>query len=415
MLFSAIRHRFARTTHRRPARLHLQPLEDRTTPSVFTNLTVDDDRMQNPDAQFTTIMDAVNAASDGDRILVYAGSYRESVVIPHGLDRLSLVAARSNSGAGRPEILPPGEFATPARAIVHVDGAERFTIRGFRIGGPLVTAVIGPDYGVLVDSNGSADVVENDIVAIRDAVLTGRQEGVGIQFGRLTNANQETGRGRAFGNTVSDYQKGGIVVIGEGSRADILHNRVEGAGPTDVIAQNGIQVSDFARGNVVGNRVSGNAYTGPDFAGTGILVYNTRGVNVAANFAFENDYGIELDTAREVKVALNRTFDNVLNGIDLFNSDDNEVVGNLATGNGQDGIALENASGNRVTLNAALDNGRDGIHLAEDTDHNRMMFNVAFGNDNFDLSDASSGDGTAGTANLWRFNRFDTSDPEDLD
>jgi len=43
--------------------------------------TVDDDRVQCPDADFTEIQDAVSVATAGDTILVYQGSYTENVVV----------------------------------------------------------------------------------------------------------------------------------------------------------------------------------------------------------------------------------------------------------------------------------------------------------------------------------------------
>ncbi|RLI44739.1 hypothetical protein DRO69_06705 [Candidatus Bathyarchaeota archaeon] len=43
--------------------------------------TVDDDGKECPDANFTSIQDAINAASHGDMIFVYSGTYYESIVV----------------------------------------------------------------------------------------------------------------------------------------------------------------------------------------------------------------------------------------------------------------------------------------------------------------------------------------------
>ena len=48
--------------------------------------TVDDDRVECPDANFTIIQDAVNVSIDGDTILVYNGTYVENVIVDKSLN-----------------------------------------------------------------------------------------------------------------------------------------------------------------------------------------------------------------------------------------------------------------------------------------------------------------------------------------
>src|SRR5437870_3654094 len=76
----------ARTAKRLPSsyKPRLECLEDRLVPSSV--LTVDDDKVQNPGALFTTIGAAVAAANPGDTIKVYAGTYSESVDVPKTLE-----------------------------------------------------------------------------------------------------------------------------------------------------------------------------------------------------------------------------------------------------------------------------------------------------------------------------------------
>ena len=62
-------------------------------------------------------------------------------------------------------------------------------------------------------------------------------------------------------------------------------------------------------------------------------------------------------------------------------------------------------------LDAPVD---DGIYADEDSAGNRFEDNTALGNEEHDCHDDSTGRGTAGTANVWRDNRGETSDPAGL-
>ena len=82
-------------------------------------------------------------------------------------------------------------------------------------------------------------------------------------------------------NIIQNYQKGGIVVDNTGSTAVITNNVITGVGRTEVIAQNGVQVSRGAMvppSNLQGNTVTGNFYlnrSGPTTpaVATGILYF----------------------------------------------------------------------------------------------------------------------------------------------
>jgi parallel beta-helix repeat protein len=68
---------------------------------------------------------------------------------------------------------------------------------------------------------------------------------------------------------------------------------------------------------------------------------------------------------------------------------------------------------NTLTANVSEDNGYDGFDLS-DCAGNVLENNAASGNAVFDLSDDSTGSGTAGTANTWTNNTANTSNPAGL-
>jgi len=105
-------------------------------------------------------------------------------------------------------------------------------------------------------------------------------------------------------NQVRGYQKGGILVAGRVD-ATVAENTVTGSGPVAHIAQNGLQLSDGATGEVMGNQISGHSYTGSSDVAAGILVAGgpyfgialVRDALIQGNTVTGNDVGIYLDQA----------------------------------------------------------------------------------------------------------------------
>jgi hypothetical protein len=184
-------------------------------------------------------------------------------------------------------------------------------------------------YGVVVNGdalNVSVDITDSSIHDIGEVPFNGDQHGVGIYYRAFVSG---TATGKITGNTVSRYQKGGIVVNGPGSTANVQDNVVTGLGRVDFIAGNGIQVGYGADAQVMRNTVSGNAYTGTNFASSGgIIVVGgdcyggdlTTGTQIVGNTLVNNDVGAYLSnldatcsiapaTATNVKV-INNTITN---------------------------------------------------------------------------------------------------------
>ena len=406
--------------------LRMEQLETRAM--LSTTHFVDDDLADCPKAEFTSIQAAVTAASPGDRIRVCEGVYREQVTIPETKDDIEL---RSKKPLAAVIEAPPG-MTEPA--IVHVDGADDVTIRGFTIRGPFVP--LPPlATGVFVGGGGSATIVGNHITAIRAEPLNGVQNGIGILVGR--GSTGEVGTANILRNRIDDYQKGGIVVDGEGSSALVSKNEVVGAGPTDEIAQNGIQVSRGADALVTRNYVAGNVYTGPAEADAacillfepgetditqkvvtekedGIYAYDAERIAITRNKVTDNtNKGIVLDLVNHSSVAQNDVSDNRY-GIELVEANNNLVRHNRTNGNDLDGIRLRQSNDNRIEQNQSFRNGRDGIRVVTQSSGNLIRKNVMLRNDEHDAHDSTVGTGTAGTANIWAQNVCETENREGL-
>jgi parallel beta-helix repeat protein len=161
-------------------------------------------------------------------------------------------------------------------------------------------------FGVVV--NGDVGTVKTNVTGstihdIGETPLNGTQHGTAIYY----RAFGGTASGTISGNTLTNYQKGGIAVNGNVT-ATITNNTVTGQGPVNYIAQNGIQVGYGAKATVTGNTVTGNAYTGTNLASSaGILVVGgecfgpglayTVGLDISKNTLTGNDVGVWLFNA----------------------------------------------------------------------------------------------------------------------
>ena len=203
----------------------------------------------------------MNAAAAGDTIQVCAGTFAEQVMVTKSVKLVGAGSAQTTIVLPRP--------VTGTQDVVTVDGTgggvdveiSGFTIKGLAPTGECAPA--GTTYllsGIYVRNGANANIHDNVITGMRGDPLDGCQKGSGIRVGRA--ATPTSGTATITNNTISDYQKTGIIVDNAGSAATITGNTITGVGPTNVVAQNGMQISRGAVATVSGNRVSGNAYTG---------------------------------------------------------------------------------------------------------------------------------------------------------
>src|SRR6266699_5881535 len=147
--------------------------------------------------------------------------------------------------------------------------------------------IFGANYfGVVANGDAgdvSVDVLASNIHDIGESPHNGSQHGVGIYWRAFFAQGDVTGR--MVGNTISAYQKGGIVANGTGVQATISDNTVTGDGHVTFTAMNGIQIGYGASASVMRNRVSGNSYIGfpgDGSASGGILVVGGPGYGSVA-------------------------------------------------------------------------------------------------------------------------------------
>ena len=191
----------------------------------------------------------------------------------------------------------------------------------------------------------SVDVKNSRIHNIGDKpMFTGAQHGVGVYYFAFSDGASATGA--ISGNTVSLYQKGGIVANGPNAAVSISGNTVTGNGPVPYIAQNGIQIGFGGDGLIMRNQVTGNSYTGFNSASSsGILIFGgcgdalTTGVRIVKNVvgsstsADGNDIGVALANydptcmMAPTTATNNKVINNTITNTELTNNSGNGATG----------------------------------------------------------------------------------------
>jgi parallel beta-helix repeat protein len=230
----------------------------------------------------STIQDGIDEASAMGlaNVNVCSGTYTEQLTITNsvkivakGAVTLQLPAAPANSTQSCDTDVAQG--ASPQDA-VDICTSGTVSLTGFAIHANWPSSTCNDDlYGIFVGGGATLKASSTSVTAAGAVPLNGCQGGVGIQIGSPPANASGPGSGPAQvghavinNSSVSGYQKNGIDVQAANSTATISNSTVTGIGPTDQIAQNGIQISDDALGKVTKSVVSGNecdhAGCGPD-------------------------------------------------------------------------------------------------------------------------------------------------------
>lgn len=291
---------------------------------------------------FATIQDAINAAHDGDTIMVASGTYTEQDTVNglHGLTIEAMSGAHVTIRAPGSGMTASGVDAVTGReqmSVVTVTDSTDVNIQGITIDGAGQAGQVagGDNYDGVFYDNASGGLTNVNVIGVRDASLSGVQRGVGVLV-----SNSAAGAYLDFsmtGGSISDFQKNATVF--RHANLDISGVTVTGAGPTSVTAQNGFQAQD-STGSLDGNHVSGIGYTGSvggAYSGE-FLLFDNPNLDVTNNTVTGTN---GLDTASHVV------------GIEVFGSSGAAMGGDI-TGNiisyTDDGIDVYDNAGNGMTV-----------------------------------------------------------------
>jgi nitrous oxidase accessory protein NosD len=343
-------------------------------------LVVDDDKVECPNAGFTHIQDAIDAASPGDHIRICKGTYVEQLTIRKALDIDADSGAVLMPSAMKPNTTSLFSGAPIATAILVADATD-VSISGLTVDG-LNNGIseCAPDLEGITFQNASGNIVRAAIRNFKLATgLGGCQSGTGLFVqsggGKISKVEIED-------CTIHDFQKNGITANEIGTTAFIRRNVVTGIGPTAAIAQNGIQIGFGAGGAIAKNVVTNNVYSACSAVtmcaavATNILVTQSDGVEVSGNKAgisqvaiFVNGNGAEVERnetfaanvfdgirveGNQAEVRRNRVFNGAEAGI--FVMGNNNVLEDNVITEAAIGILKETGSmGNLIAMNRFFD------------------------------------------------------------
>jgi nitrous oxidase accessory protein NosD len=253
---------------------------------------------------FPTIQSAVNAANAGDKIDVRRGTYVEQVSIAKPLEI-------AGAGSDKTIIKAPATLAAGQdgdTSIVEISGGAQVAVSKLAVSGPgsgtCDNGVLGS--GIRVLGGAHLDLSAASIANIHDTPIAQCfHENTGIFVGDFPVG---TGSATIRHSSLSDYGGAGIVILNEGSTAQIDHNIVTGPAPATNVSTDGIEFVLGATGTVSHNLVSANECApgdpdcGPDFFSqfqhAGIT--GGPGLKIDHNRIFGNQVGVYAAEAAEL-------------------------------------------------------------------------------------------------------------------
>ncbi len=348
--------------------------------------TVDDDWAG---ADFGTIQGAIDAASEGDTILVNAGWYNESVTVNKTVD---LVGNGTHdtyvNASGSGDVLSVSSnwvnmsgFNISGSGGTMGDCGVQFT--SVTSGNITGCAVVWNDWGIYIDEGGSIDIT--------DCYLSNNTEGI-----RVVNADHVDLHGnRVYG---SEYE-------GVSFRSTSAHFTVTG---NDISWNNrmrdwnaaGLEIDGSDYGNASQNHISHNARYGIYIHSTSFenelfdneIVFNCGGVSGVYlssapataishnNISNSTGEGISVYGGWNV-VIRNNTLDGNnhkagMSGIYVWGSDGILIKGNRVAHGPEAGIFVHHTDGAMVHTNEVLNNSKNGIWLSTSTTNATVVWNV---------------------------------------
>jgi len=314
---------------------------------------VDDDRADYPAADFTKIQDAVNAATSGDTIIVYPGTYTENVDV--NKDHLTI---QSENGAD-------STIVQVANSSDHVFDivADYVTIGGFTVKGATVAGKSGiylncVEYCVITSNTAINNRAGIYLVNSRNNIVTKNVANSNYLYGIcLDNSNNNS----LMENTANSNFFFSIAPVGTGIRLGGSNNNRLTNNSANLNQYLGIHLAGSSNNTLTNNTANSNWF--------GLYLTYSNNNELTNNTAQFNNDGIHLSASIGNVIANNHISSNDDEGICLvyiesggeLRGSNLNIITNNAVLNNKYGISSDCSNTNRIYLNNLINNTQNVI------------------------------------------------------
>jgi parallel beta-helix repeat protein len=297
-----------------------------------TTIYVDD----SGDADYLTIQEGIDAASDGDTVFVYSGIYYENVVVNK---RLNITGEDPDTtiinGSGNDiviHVITHWVNITGFTVLNGIYGLELEDVRYCNISG--CNFSFNYDVGIRLSNSRSCNILNNE--------LSKNIKGIDIHISRGNNISNNTFRNnKRFG--VHSYYS---------DENEIINNNLFNS-------ETGINLWDSNRNQIENNYMGHNNY--------GLYLQSSSNNIAYNNFAFNNENGLYFIASHNNNI-INNSAENNDNGITLYHSDRNNIVNNSASSNKLKGFYIS-VSDENILINNSANANQYGIYLSSSSNN----------------------------------------------